>query len=98
MYDIKALYEAQSVDDAVHLMQQHPQAQIIAGGSDVLVQIREGRRAGVELVNPNRFPDQFFPYYEKSADSEIYWGAGRGSGYGRWSSDPEYRNHWRKHL
>nr|WP_288556252.1 xanthine dehydrogenase subunit XdhB [uncultured Mediterraneibacter sp.] len=51
MYDIKALYEAQSVDDAVHLMQQHPQAQIIAGGSDVLVQIREGRRAGVELVS-----------------------------------------------
>ena len=30
MYDIKALYEAQSVEDAVHLMQQHPQAQIIA--------------------------------------------------------------------
>ena len=51
MYDIKALYEAQSVDDAVHLMQEHPQAQIIAGGSDVLVQIREGRRAGVELVS-----------------------------------------------
>ena len=51
MYDIKALYEAQSVDDAVNLMQQHPQAQIIAGGSDVLVQIREGRRAGVELVS-----------------------------------------------
>ena len=51
MYDIKALYEAQSVEDAVHLMQQHPQAQIIAGGSDVLVQIREGRRAGVELVS-----------------------------------------------
>ena len=51
MYDIKALYEAQSVADAVHLMQEHPQAQIIAGGSDVLVQIREGRRAGVELVS-----------------------------------------------
>ena len=33
MYDIKALYEAQSVDDAVHLMQQHPQAQIIAAVS-----------------------------------------------------------------
>ena len=51
MYDIKALYEAASVEEAIALLKQHPQAQIIAGGSDVLVQIREGRRAGVELVS-----------------------------------------------
>ena len=51
MYDIKALYEAESVQDAVRLLQEHPEAQIIAGGSDVLVQIREGKRAGVELVS-----------------------------------------------
>ena len=51
MYDIKALYEAESVEDAIRLMQEHPEAQIIAGGSDVLVQIREGKRAGVELVS-----------------------------------------------
>ena len=51
MYDIKALYEAENVSDAVRLLQEHPDAQIIAGGSDVLVQIREGRRAGAELVS-----------------------------------------------
>ena len=51
MYDIKALYEAESVQDAVRLLQEHPDAQVIAGGSDVLVQIREGRRAGAELVS-----------------------------------------------
>ena len=51
MYDIKALYEAQSVQDAVQLRLEHPAAQIIAGGSDVLVQIREGRRAGAELIS-----------------------------------------------
>ena len=51
MYDIKALYEAGSVDEAVRLLLEHPGVQIIAGGSDVLVQIREGRRAGVELVS-----------------------------------------------
>ena len=51
MYDIKALYEAESTQDAIRLLQEHPQAQIIAGGSDVLVQIREGRRAGAELVS-----------------------------------------------
>ena len=51
MYDMKALYEAKSVGDAVRLLQEHPQAQIIAGGSDVLVQMREGKRAGAELVS-----------------------------------------------
>lgn len=51
MYDIKALYEAYSVEEAVQLLLAHPEAQIIAGGSDVLVQVREGRRAGKELVS-----------------------------------------------
>ena len=51
MYDMKALHEAKSVDDAVRLLLEYPQAQIIAGGSDVLVQMREGKRAGAELVS-----------------------------------------------
>lgn len=51
MYDMKALYEATSVADAVALRMEHPEAQIIAGGSDVLVQMREGRRAGAELIS-----------------------------------------------
>ena len=51
MYDIKALYEAKSVPDAIGLLLAHPQAKIIAGGSDVLVQMREGKLAGSELVS-----------------------------------------------
>ena len=51
MYDMKALYEAESVRHAVELRIEHPEAQIIAGGSDVLVQMREGRRAGKELIS-----------------------------------------------
>ena len=51
MYDMKALYEATSVEDAVALRLAHPEAQIIAGGSDVLVQMREGKRAGKELIS-----------------------------------------------
>ncbi|SFP74589.1 xanthine dehydrogenase FAD-binding subunit [Oscillibacter sp. PC13] len=51
MYDMKALYQAKDVADAVALRLQHPDAQIIAGGSDVLVQMREGKRAGVELIS-----------------------------------------------
>ena len=51
MYDLKALYEATSVQNAVELRLEHPEAQIIAGGSDVLVQMREGKRAGKELIS-----------------------------------------------
>ena len=51
MYDLKALYEAESVQDAIRLRLEHPEAQIIAGGTDVLVQMREGKRAGKELIS-----------------------------------------------
>ena len=37
MYDMKEYYESQSVEDAIRLRLEHPQAHIIAGGSDVLV-------------------------------------------------------------
>lgn len=51
MYDMKALYEAHSVEQANRLRIEHPEAQIIAGGTDVLVQMREGKRAGKELIS-----------------------------------------------
>ncbi len=51
MYDLKALYEAYTVDEAVALRVEHPEAKIIAGGSDVLVQMREGKLAGKELIS-----------------------------------------------
>ena len=51
MYDLAALYEANSVEEAVALRLQHPEAQIIAGGTDVLVQMREGKRAGRALIS-----------------------------------------------
>lgn len=51
MYDMKALYQAVSVRDAIDLRLAHPEAQILAGGTDVLVQMREGKRAGKELIS-----------------------------------------------
>jgi len=48
---LKALYEAESVQDAIRLRLEHPEARIIAGGTDVLVQMREGRLAGKELIS-----------------------------------------------
>ncbi|MCE5236791.1 MAG: xanthine dehydrogenase FAD-binding subunit XdhB [Eubacteriales bacterium] len=51
MYDIKALYEATSVQNAIELLLAHPGAKILAGGSDVLIKLREGHLAGAELVS-----------------------------------------------
>jgi xanthine dehydrogenase FAD-binding subunit len=51
MYDIEELYEAHSAQDAVKLLQEHPDAKIIAGGSDVLIEIRDGKLAGAVLIS-----------------------------------------------
>ncbi len=51
MYDINHLYEAASVEDAVRLRTENPQAVIISGGSDVLISIRAGGLAGCDLIS-----------------------------------------------
>ena len=51
MYDMNVLYQAKSVEDAIALRLAHPEADIIAGGTDVLVQMREGKRAGKSLIS-----------------------------------------------
>ena len=51
MYDFKALYEAGSLAHAIELRQAHPEALIIAGGSDQLIKLREGKLAGCSLIS-----------------------------------------------
>ena len=51
MYDIEALYEADSPGHASELLHRYPEARIIAGGSDVLIAIREGKLSGCTLVS-----------------------------------------------
>ena len=46
MYDIENYYQAESVKDAVRLLNEHPDARIISGGSDVLIKIRGGKARG----------------------------------------------------
>jgi xanthine dehydrogenase FAD-binding subunit len=57
MYDIEALYEAESPAHAVELLKEYPEARVIAGGSDVLIKIREGRLAGCTLVSIQRLDE-----------------------------------------
>ncbi|HPB42105.1 MAG TPA: xanthine dehydrogenase FAD-binding subunit XdhB [Sphaerochaeta sp.] len=51
MYNFKTLYEATSVAEALKLKADHPEALFLAGGSDILIKIREGRLDGVDLIN-----------------------------------------------
>lgn len=51
MYDIQMIYEAKDVAHAVELLTVHPDAIIIAAGSDVLIKIREGKMAGATLIS-----------------------------------------------
>jgi len=51
MYDIEALYEAESAAHAVALLKEHAEARIIAGGSDVLIEIRSGKLPGCTLIS-----------------------------------------------
>lgn len=51
MYDIKKIYRATSVEDAIEHLVADPGAKIIAGGSDVLIKIRNGKLAGCSLVS-----------------------------------------------
>ena len=51
MYDIASIYQATSVADAIRALQADPSAVVIAGGTDVLIKIREGKLAGCSLVS-----------------------------------------------
>ena len=42
MYDFKTLYEAHSVKEALSLKKEHPEALVLAGGSDIFIKLREG--------------------------------------------------------
>ena len=51
MYDIASIYQATSVADAIRALRADPSAIVIAGGTDVLIKIREGKLAGCSLVS-----------------------------------------------
>lgn len=57
MFDINYFYEAESVEDAVRALSENPSAQIISGGTDVLIRLREGKDAGCGLVSIHNIPE-----------------------------------------
>src|SRR5690554_2882817 len=51
MYDFNKLYEATSLKEALELKAEHREALILAGGSDILIKLREGKYVGCDLIS-----------------------------------------------
>lgn len=51
MFDFTHLHRAVSLDDALTALAADPEARVIAGGTDVLIKLREGDDAGCRLVS-----------------------------------------------
>jgi len=51
MFDIREIYQPKNLEEALALAAQHPDAIIIAGGTDVLIKIREGKLVYRDLLS-----------------------------------------------
>lgn len=74
MYDITGFYAAESVADAVRALTAQPEAVLIAGGTDVLISVREGKLAGRPLVSIHGLPE--LTGVRMEADGTLRIGAG----------------------
>ncbi|MCU0823000.1 MAG: xanthine dehydrogenase FAD-binding subunit XdhB [Spirochaetes bacterium] len=57
MYDFTKYYEAESLNEAKTILKDNPNAKIIAGGSDILVEIREKHIEGLMLVGIHKIQE-----------------------------------------
>lgn len=51
MFDVSFVYEAKDVKDAINALVKNENSEIISGGTDVLIRVREGKDAGMGLVS-----------------------------------------------
>ena len=57
MYDFETYKKARSVADAIRLLRENPQARLIAGGTDVLIDLHEGKEEFQHLVDIHDLSD-----------------------------------------
>ncbi|MGH4036732.1 MAG: xanthine dehydrogenase subunit XdhB [Sphaerochaeta sp.] len=51
MYDFNNIYQPKTIEEALKMKSEHPEALILAGGSDILIQVRDGKLAGCDVIN-----------------------------------------------
>ena len=50
MYDFNNIYQPKTIEEALKMKNEHPEALILAGGSDILIQVRDGKLAGCDVI------------------------------------------------
>lgn len=73
MYDIESYYQGETVEETLRLLEEHPEAKIICGGSDVLIKTREGKMAGSQLIGIRHLKE--LNGVERKENGDIYIGA-----------------------
>ena len=74
MFDISFLYEAKDVKDAIKKLSENENSEVISGGTDVLIRVREGKDAGMGLVSIHNI--QELKGVKLDSDGSIVIGAG----------------------
>ena len=57
MFDVSFVYEAKDVKDAIKKLSENENSEVISGGTDVLIRVREGKDAGKGLVSIHNIPE-----------------------------------------
>lgn len=71
MYDIERIYEAYTIEEAIKLKAQYPEARFIAGGSDLLVKIRDGKLKAGKVISIYLCEELRKIYLEENGDLVI---------------------------
>ena len=74
MFDISFVYEAKDINDAVNALVKNENSEVISGGTDVLIRVREGKDAGMGLVSIHNIKELKGVSLDK--DGNIVIGAG----------------------
>ena len=73
MFDLKEIYEPDSLKEALQIYKDHPSAKIIAGGTDVLIKIRDDAWDEIELLSLDKIDE--LRNIKINSDGEISIGA-----------------------
>jgi len=74
MFPLQRYEKADSIEDAVRLLSDNPEAKVISGGTDVLIRLRDGKKAYNQLVDIHDLDE--LKICDITADGTIRIGAG----------------------